>query len=162
MNVFFRVARRVRDTLFSRNSQSPFDDELEFHLQMQTDDNIRAGMSPKDARRAAVLKFGGIDGIKESYRDQRGLPWLETLIADLRYAIRSFKKSPGFPLAALSVLTVGIGATAAIVSVVNAVLLKTLPVAEPDRVVMLSTQRLLDGGEIDQYVPTSPAKFNHL
>jgi putative ABC transport system permease protein len=113
-------------------------DEIEMHLQMQTEDNLKLGMSPQEARRAAVLKFGGIESAKERYRDQRGLPPLETFGQDMRYAFRSMRKNPEFAAAAILSLALGIGATSAIFSVADSVLLRSLPYSHPERLATVS------------------------
>jgi putative ABC transport system permease protein len=104
---------------------------------MQTAENLRAGMSPDEARRQAVLKFGPVEAVKEDYRNERGLPLLETLLRDTRHAIRQLRKSPGFGLTAIVILALGIGATTAIYSVAKAVVFAPLPFANPDRLVEL-------------------------
>jgi hypothetical protein len=105
--------------------------EIEEHLALQTAENIRAGLSPFEARRQAVLKFGAVESMKESYRDQRGLPFLETLLQDTRYALRRLRFAPAFTIATILTLTLGIGATTSIFTLAHAVLLKSLPVANP-------------------------------
>ena len=89
-------------------------EEIEANLELQIEDNHRAGMAPADARRAALLKFGGIEPIKENYRDQKGLPLLESLVQDLRHSLRTLRKSPVFALVAVVSLGLGIGANVAI------------------------------------------------
>ena len=106
-------------------------EEIEANLQFQIEDNIRAGMTPAEARRAALLKFGGVESAKESYRDQKSLMFLESLVQDLRHGLRSLRKSPVFALVAVVSLGLGIGANTAIFSLIDALLLRELPVRDP-------------------------------
>ena len=118
--------------------------EIESHLQMHIDDNLRAGMTPEEARRQALLQLGGVEQIKESYRDRRGLPWLETLLQDLRFGLRIMRKSPGLTFAVIFSLALGIGVNAAIFSVVNGFLLRPLPVSHPEQIVVLASHQKQD------------------
>src|ERR1051325_5355217 len=96
-----RFKNRLHGMLFGGRSESDLADELELHIDLQTEDNIRAGMPADEARRAAVLKFGGLESIKETYREQRGAPFLESMAADVRFAVRQLRRTPAFTAAAI-------------------------------------------------------------
>ena len=112
--------------------------ELESHLQFHIDDNLRAGMSPAEARRQAVLRLGGVESTKENYRDRRGLPWLESTGQDLRLAVRVLAKDKGFTAVAVLTLALGIGANTAIFGLIDAVMLKSLPVQRPEELLQVN------------------------
>jgi macrolide transport system ATP-binding/permease protein len=115
-------------------------EEIESHLQLHLEDNLRAGMSPEDARRQALLKLGGIESTKEAYRDRRSVPVLECVRQDLRYAFRMLRKSPGFTGVAVVTLAFGIGATTAVFSVLDTAVLRPMPVRHPEGLVILRPQ----------------------
>src|SRR5262249_54360689 len=104
-------------------------------------DNLRTGMTPEEARRQAMIKLGGIDSIKEAYRDQRGLPVLETLWQDVRYGARMLCKNPEFTAVAGMTLAVGIGADTSLFTAPDTVMFRPLPVREPDRLVFVANGR---------------------
>jgi predicted permease len=140
MNRFRVNASRLFDLFSRRRRDHDLHDEVEAHLDLLTEEYVRRGMARREARAAARREFGGVDQVKETYRDQRGLPFAEAFAQDLRYAIRTCLKSPGFAAVIVLTLAVGIGSSTAIFSVVNAVMLRPLPVPNPDQLFLVALQ----------------------
>ena len=145
---------RVTGLFTGRRADADLRAELEAHLEMQTAENIRRGMQPNEARRQAMLSAGGLTQAAESVRDRRGLPWVDGVAADLKYALRALRHSRAFTVIVVLTLALGIGANTAIFSVVRGVLLKPLPNRDGDRLVYL--RQSADGpgqGDLDFSVP---------
>src|SRR4030088_2524269 len=120
-------ARRLTALFRRRRLEDDLDEELRSHLEMAVELNLHKGMSAEDARREALRSFGGVEQTKENYRDQRGLPMIETTLQDLRFGFRMFRRSPGFSILAILCLTLGIGANAAVFSWAEGILFRPYP-----------------------------------
>lgn len=132
-----KVRRRTRVLLDRRAFEHELDDEMRFHLEMETQKNIERGLPPEEARAVAEREFGRIDRFKDEVRDVRGATFLDDAVRDVRFGLRSLLRSPAFTMVAVLCLALGIGANAALFSVLNTVLLRPLPYSEPDRVVRI-------------------------
>src|ERR1044072_1803836 len=113
-------------------------DELESHLQLHIDDNIRAGMSENEARRIAMMRLGGLDQAKEAYRDRATIPFLESVAQDLRFTLRQLRKNPAFTITATTMVALGTGASVAIFAFVDAALIKPLPYQNPSTLLFVT------------------------
>jgi len=123
------VTRRVQDERLR--------EEINEHIALQTAENIRAGLSPVEARRQALLKFGGVEAIKQDYRARRGLPFVENVVQDVRFALRSLRHTPGLTAFVVMTLALGIGMTSATFSMVDALIFRPYPVPHPSNIVTL-------------------------
>ncbi len=140
MDAIREWAERVRSLFRRRELDRDFENELSSHIGMAVEENLRQGMSPEEARRQALVKLGGIGPSKDLHREVRGLPFLDSVVQDLRYTVRSLKRDRGFTAVAVLILGLGIGANVAVFSVVNTILLRPLPLAKPQQLVWIAPQ----------------------
>jgi predicted permease len=131
----------------SRRTREEFDAELQSHLDQHIDEGLRSGLSEAEARRHALLRIGGAEQVRQAYRDRATLPWLESLIRDVRYALRGFRRNPVFAITAILTLALGIGATTAVFSVVDRILFRSLPYAHDNQLVSLGLAQPLQHQE---------------
>jgi putative ABC transport system permease protein len=135
MPFFVKIRSILRNLFLSRRLELDLSQEVQSHLEMLTDENLRAGMPPEEARRAARIELGGIEQVKEQVREVRAGAWLETLLGDARFGLRMLLKNPAFAAVAILTLALGIGATSAVFSVVDRILFRSLPYPQDDRLV---------------------------
>src|SRR6202020_155738 len=133
-----------------RRLDKDLDDELLSHIDLAVEENMQHGMAEAEARSAALRAFGGVTQIRETYRVQRGLPFLEVLWSDLRYAFRQLSKSPGFTLTTVLTLAIGIGMNTAVFSMMDAVVLRPLAVPDLSRVVIVAEEHARDSNDYQQ------------
>ena len=149
--------RRIRALVRAERVHAEIEAELDFHIDMRTQENVARGMAPDEARCEAERQFGRVSRIKEQGYDVRGARWLGTLWQDLRYGFRMLVQRPAFTAIAVATLGLGIGAIAAIFSVINTLLLRPLPVQNPEQLVSLNNT---PGETNDLEVPAGPVTFN--
>jgi predicted permease len=175
MPLFVKVQSLLRNLFLSRRVEAELEQEVHSHLELLIDENIRRGMPLKEAQRAARIELGGIEQVKEQVREKRIGNWLRSVISDGRYALRQLPKNPGFTAVAVLTLALGIGANTAIFTLINAVLLKMLPVKNPQELVLLEWTKpqgpgggmWIDGNDWEENgrevgTPLSYPAFQHL
>ena len=145
MRVLTRLFTRLLNFTTGRRGDERLREEIESHIAAQAEENIRSGMTPEQARLDARLRFGGLETIREDYRDEEGLPFVENLILDVRYALRVLRKSPVFTAVALLTLMLGIGANVVVFGVLNAVLLHPLDVRDPQSLYQIRHKQWMIG-----------------
>jgi predicted permease len=162
MRVLRRLFAQIGNLAQARRGNERLREEMEGHIALQTEENLRAGMAQTEARRQALLRFGAMEAVREQYHAEEGLPLIETMLLDLRFAARMLRKSPVFTMVAVLTLALGIGANAAIFSLVNALMLKNLPVADPRTLVRLGNNNdccvginVSDNGEYSYFTTDS-------
>jgi putative ABC transport system permease protein len=138
MPLFVKLQNLLRNLLHVRHVDADLSEELRSHVQLLTDQNLRASMSPEEAQRAALIELGGVEQVKEEVRDQRLGNWLHSVLYDCRFAFRQLRKSPGFTAVAVLTLALGIGANAALLTVIESVLVRPLPYARSDRLTYIA------------------------
>ena len=132
---------RLTTSIARRHDETRMREEIDDYLAAETAANVHSGLTPDEARRRALIKFGSVETFKESYRDQQGVPAIEHLLQDVRIALRRMWKTPGFTIAAVATLALGLGLTSAVMSLAYALFLRPLPVDEAERLVFVDTTR---------------------
>lgn len=150
-----RVRAFLREDLLDRE----LDEEMASHLEMAVEENMRRGLSPEEARRQALVRFGGVQQARELHRESRGLPWLDVLVQDLRYTFRILKRDCGFTTVAVLILALGIGSNIAVFSVVNTILLQPLPFRDPQQLVRIVEKNPKAGESTKTYTADATQDF---
>ena len=144
---------RLRSLFGGRGTERRLDSEFQFHLDMETEQNIRRGLPPDEARRQAVIAFGAVQQHREEYRDGRGLRWIRELTRDARHSLRSLRREPSFAVSVVVTLALAIGATTAVFTLMRRSVLEPLPYPSSGRLFSLTTRYAgwgLDHGSVSE------------
>src|SRR5918992_1068623 len=150
------MKRLIQNFLHSRGIEREMDDEMRFHVEMEAADLVARGVAPDEARRRAMVSFGGVERYKDEGRDARGVSPLEDFLRDVRYGARNLRRRPGFAAVVVLTLAIGIGGTTAIFGAVHGVLLAPFPYPEPERIITVWTNDRIEG---DDRQLVSPPNF---
>ena len=137
MDSLRRLFQRLRSAFPNAQMDHDLDAEMAAHLDLAIEENIQRGMAPKEARRRALVRFGGGEQARQQHRESRGLAWLDVLMQDLRFTFRTMRRDRGFTIIAVVILALGIGSNIAVFSVVNTILLRPLPFRDPQNLVRI-------------------------
>ena len=145
MRFLRRYFRRLSNFVLRRRTDDRLREEIEWHLEIATEENLRSGMTQEEARRQARIRFGAVEAMRERHRDEESIPFLENLLLDLRYVVRVLLKSPAFALVALLTITLGIAANVFVFGIFNAVVLRPLHVSDPYNLYQLRQEGWMSG-----------------
>ncbi|MDQ1407838.1 MAG: putative transport system permease protein, partial [Acidobacteriaceae bacterium] len=137
MPLFVKVRSFLRNLFLSRRVEADLDNEVRSHLELMTAENMRAGMGPQEARRAARIELGGVEQVKEQVRDERAGNWVQSVISDCRFGVRQLRKNPGFSVVAIIALALGIGFSTIIFSIFYNGVLHPFPYRDAERLTVI-------------------------
>lgn len=159
MTTLREALKRMQSLFRKREQDVELDEEMQSHLEFAVEENLRAGMTPEEARRKAMVRFGGVQQARERHREARGLPWLEILIQDLRFTFRTLRRDQAFAIVAILILGLGVGANIAVFSVVDTVLLRPLPFPDSGQLVRIVTKNPKAGESSKTYSADATEEF---
>ena len=162
MSALREAMERIRSFFQKPQRDSELDAEMAAHLELATEENLQSGMPADEARRQAMIRFGGVTQAKEQQREARGLPWLDVLMQDVRFTLRTLGRDRGFTVIAVIILGLGIGANITVFSVVNTILLRPLPFPNPQQLVRILSKNPTGGESSMTYSADATQEFQRL